>query len=216
MTRDIWLVRHASTSWTGTRWCGRSDPPLTPGGETEAAWLGRLLHAVVPGDVAMVSSPARRARSTARSIAAGLGSFGGPTVATDDDLQEVDFGLVDGLTFEDIEARWPKLAASLANGETSIDWPVGETADEVRERATRAWTRLAATTSLSTVLAVTHGGLIAVILRDVLGEPDPGSIHISPATAIRARRIDGFWIVDRALPAVARASEQPVRVMAPA
>ena len=33
------LVRHASTAWSGIRYCGRSDPPLDAAGESAAALL---------------------------------------------------------------------------------------------------------------------------------------------------------------------------------
>jgi broad specificity phosphatase PhoE len=192
---DIWLVRHAATAWTGIRWCGRSDPALTAAGEADAIRLSGDLRTSIGPEAGIVSSPARRAIATASAIAAITGREPGTTIAVDEDLLEVDFGRVDGCTFEEIEARFPALSARLAGGETAIDWPDGETAAEVRARATRAWTRLASIGAASTVVAVTHGGLIATILREVLDGHDRPADYPPPATATRLENSDGRWLI---------------------
>src|SRR5260221_663027 len=68
MIDRIWLVRHASTDWSGKRWCGRTDLPLSAEGMAEAEELAIWLAARLPADVVVVSSPARRARDTAEPI----------------------------------------------------------------------------------------------------------------------------------------------------
>jgi broad specificity phosphatase PhoE len=184
---DIWLVRHAATSWTGTRWSGRSDPPLTPSGEADAASLAALLAPILAPRTVILSSPARRALATARAIADAFEIPENPGVIADADLQEVDFGRVDGLTFDEVEARYPRLARRLAGGETDIDWPGGETSVDVRARTQRAWATLAAAAERSTVVAVTHGGLISRVLRDLLGSSGAPAPHLAPASAIRVQ-----------------------------
>jgi broad specificity phosphatase PhoE len=193
----IWLVRHAPTSWTGKQWCGRSDPPLTADGEADAVRLGaRLRSYLEPGDI-MVSSPARRALATATSL---VGRAARPIVI-EAALAEIDFGEADGLTFEEIESRYPAVARRLAAGQTNIDWPAGEAAADVRARAARAWEKLVAMTPRRTVVAVTHGGLTAVILREVLGEDDQTATFREPATAINLEQAHGSWRVNRQLSA---------------
>jgi broad specificity phosphatase PhoE len=182
---EIWLVRHAATSWTGTRWSGRSDPPLTPAGAADAAALAAQLAPTLALRVSILSSPSHRALATAQAIADAWERSTKPGIVVDADLHEVDFGRVDGLTYDEVEARFPRLAVRLAAGETEVDWPGGETIDDVRARTRRAWATLASTAVHSNVVAVTHGGLISRILRDVLpdhAEPVP---HSAPASAIR-------------------------------
>ena len=64
MTDRVWLVRHASTDWSGKRWCGRTDLRLSAEGAVEAEALAIKLAAELPANVVIVSSPARRARDT--------------------------------------------------------------------------------------------------------------------------------------------------------
>ena len=175
----IWLVRHAATAWTGGRWCGRSDPPLTPAGVAEAVGLGASLKLLLGPHAAFRSSPALRALATAHALAPGL------PVVLDSDLHEVDFGEVDGLTFDELEGRYPHLANRIAGGDLTIDWPGGETASEVRWRATRAWNTLRSASADSTVVAVTHGGLIRAILAEVVAGRHRAADLLEPATAIR-------------------------------
>ena len=73
---EIVLVRHAATEWSGSRYCGASDPPLSDAGRSDAA---RLATALAPGlapDTRIVTSPSRRADATAAAIADAAGLRG--------------------------------------------------------------------------------------------------------------------------------------------
>jgi broad specificity phosphatase PhoE len=192
---SIWLVRHAPTAWTGSRWCGRSDPPLTPAGRADAVGLGLCLRPLVGPHAVYLSSPALRAMATAEVLACGM------PIAVDGELGEVDFGEVEGMTFDELVRTHPRLAHRIAAGETRIDWPGGESASQVRARAERVWRRLATVASRSTVVAVTHGGLIRAILGESLAERAPGVTHLRPATAIRLDQTDAAWRIGSRIPA---------------
>jgi probable phosphoglycerate mutase len=157
---SVWLVRHASTEWTGRRWCGRSDPPLTPEGLAEATLLAAELAAVVPSAATIVASPLRRSLTTADAIAAALGA----TVRVVPELIEVDFGTADGMTWEELEIADPRLAASILGG-TDPDWPGGESAVQVADRATAAALRIRHLARSGAVVVVSHGGLLAALAR---------------------------------------------------
>src|SRR4051812_7747117 len=75
VTMEIVLVRHASTSWSGRRYCGRSGPPLSAVGEAEAADLAERLAPDLTPATRIVSSPSRRAVATGRAIAAAAGGL---------------------------------------------------------------------------------------------------------------------------------------------
>jgi broad specificity phosphatase PhoE len=196
MTDRIWLVRHASTDWSGVRWCGRTDLPLSAAGVAETGPLARRLAAELRVEIALVSSPARRARETAEPIArmmrvradAGVGVG----IDIDEGLQEVDFGRAEGLTLADIERRLPKLVAALAEGASDVDWPEGETADGVRRRVGAAWRRLAERDR--PVVAVCHGGVIRAVLAGLGLDVGPRR-SIAPASVVALRQTGGVWSV---------------------
>ena len=198
MTDRVLLVRHASTEWSGERWCGLTDVSLSRAGVTEARSLASRLAAELPAEVALVSSPARRARETAEPIGRALGLRadvdGAIAVDIDDELQEVDFGRAEGCTWADIERRLPNLAAALAAGTLEVDWPGGETAAAVRRRVGAAWQRLAGRDR--PVVAVSHGGVIRAVLAGLALGPGPGqSWSVAPASTLELRRTDGVWAV---------------------
>lgn len=198
MTDRVWLVRHASTVWSGERWCGRKDLPLSAAGVAEAGRLASQLAAVLPSGVVLVSSPARRARQTAERIALTLRGRAdaerGADVDIDDGLQEVDVGRAEGFTWADVERRWPGLAAALAAEASDVDWPDGETAAAVRQRVGAAWQRLAGRDR--PVVAVCHGGVIRALLGGLgLGEGPGQSWSLAPASTLELRRTGEVWAV---------------------
>ena len=189
--RPIWLVRHAPTTWTGRRWCGRSDPELSVAGRAEAARIAAEVAATlaaeaespaglaVPAAHAIIlTSPLRRAVRTAELIADALGA----PLELEPTLVEVDFGVADGLTWAELDARQPALAEAVLAGR-DVDWPGGETAADVRRRSRRAAEGLLDRARTRTVFAVSHGGLLRG-LAPLLGA-DPGSAVLDPATALR-------------------------------
>lgn len=155
----IILVRHVATAWTGSRYCGRSDPPLDAAGVAALQRLaGDLATTLAPG-TRIVTSPLRRAYATATAIANAVGI---DDITIDDRWREADFGIAEGLTFEELEHLAPDLARRLADGETAIDWPEGESAAEVAERVTAAWREVVQAGEESVV--VSHAGPLRVAI----------------------------------------------------
>jgi broad specificity phosphatase PhoE len=81
---------------------------------------------------------------------------------------EVNFGSVEGLTFEEAVLAWPEVANRLAAGDLEIDWPRGETWPALRERIAAALDDVRA--RAAPVLVVGHGIAIRVALT-MLGGP---------------------------------------------
>lgn len=157
------LVRHAQSEWNALgRWQGWSDPALSELGRTQA-------RAAVPAlgrFDAVVTSDLRRARDTAAILAGALGL--GP-VAVEPRLRERDVGEWAGLTRDQIEQRWP----GALDQEGGPRPPGGESPPEVLSRVRRALDDLAAAYVDSSVLVVTHGGVIRGIERHLGMEPAP-------------------------------------------
>ncbi len=188
---EIILVRHAATPWSGVRYCGISDPPLSPTGLADARRLAVSLSRDLPADVRVVSSPSRRAVATATAIveAAHL-----PGVELDARWREADVGIAEGRTFDELSAIAPDVAAALARGDLEIDWPGGETHSSLAARVADAWADLVAVGRPAVV--VTHAGPFMharalgedrPISRDDLVEPAAtGRVLVSEGSAREA------------------------------
>ncbi len=176
----IILVRHAATAWAGSRYCGRSDPPLDAAGESAAQRLaGELASTMAPG-TRIVTSPLLRAHATATAIA---GAAGIEDITIDARWRETDFGIAEGLTFEELASAAPDLARRLAEGDTEIDWPDGERAADLARRVADAWSDLL--TAVGEVLVVSHAGPLRIALGLATSRP-PGSMDLpAPGAVIR-------------------------------
>jgi broad specificity phosphatase PhoE len=177
---EVVFVRHAQTSWSGRRYCGRSDPPLDAAGRRAAAALAAALAPTLGPDVLIVSSPARRAHQTAAAIA---------TTARIDHIEiderwcEADFGTAEGHTFDELVTLEPGLADALARGDSHVDWPGGESAEGFAARIEAAWTALVARARPAVV--VSHAGALRQAIA-LAGPLPTGAIELlQPATAVR-------------------------------
>jgi broad specificity phosphatase PhoE len=179
---ELLLVRHASTAWSGRRYCGRSDAPLSAAGRAEAAALAaRLASSLAPG-TRLISSPSRRALATAEPISA---AGGGLPIELDQRWQETDFGLAEGRTFEELVVIAPETAAVILAGATDIDWPGGETSGSLAARIAEAWNELL--TAGRSAVVVTHAGPILHALA-LAGERTPDMSELpGPASLTRVK-----------------------------
>jgi broad specificity phosphatase PhoE len=174
------LVRHAATDWSGRRYCGVSDPPLSAAGRSAAARLARDLGPQLGPDVRIVTSPSRRALATAAAIAAAIG---GRPPEVDDRWREADVGVAEGRTFEELTAIAPDLADDLARGSLAIDWPGGETSASLADRVAAAWRDLV--TAGQAAVVVSHAGPLMHALAIAADRPIRADDLVAPAVAVR-------------------------------
>jgi len=167
---SLLLLRHGET-WHSPqrRFSGRGDLPLTELGaaQSEAAARRVATLAAAGRDVAAVlSSPLRRARTTAEAVA---GALGVPPLV-DDDLAETDFGDWEGLTFAEVRERFPgELAAWLDSPDVAP--PRGESFAATATRVRRARDRLLAAHPGRTVAVVSHVTPIKTLICLALRAP---------------------------------------------
>lgn len=159
--RRILVVRHGESTWNAVRrWQGQADPPLSERGEKQA----RRAVIAAPGHATfdlVVTSTLERARRTGELIAAGLGIELGPAVAG---LAERHAGEWQGLTRIEIEESYPGF---LESGRR----PPGYEPDEsVVHRSGAALRGLASDHPESSILVVSHGGVVHALERDALGD----------------------------------------------
>ena len=181
------LVRHADTEPSARGRCyGSLDVGLSEHGRSQCATLA---EALAPESVdAVLASPRIRAVETGNAIAAphALG------VRVDADLRELDFGELEGRTYEEIAASMPELYSEWMSNPTGVRFPGGENYAELEARALRAVASARAEFD-GTVVAVTHGGVVRAVLSDVLGVPADRifRIAVAPASLSVVEWIDG-------------------------
>ncbi|MFG3382483.1 bifunctional RNase H/acid phosphatase [Streptomyces sp. NPDC047999] len=163
------LLRHGETALTPQKrfsGSGGGDPELSEAGRRQAEAAAAALAA--RGTVqAVVSSPLRRCRETAGTVAARLGL----PVEVDEGLRETDFGAWEGLTFAEVRERHPQdLDAWLASTKAAPTGG-GESFAAVARRVAAARDRLLAAHQGRTVLLVTHVTPIKTLARLALGAP---------------------------------------------
>ncbi|MFD3543080.1 bifunctional RNase H/acid phosphatase [Streptomyces sp. NPDC058662] len=163
------LLRHGETALTPQKrfsGSGGSDPELSPAGLRQAAAAAEALAA--RGDVrAVVSSPLRRCRETARAVADRLGL----PVTVDEGLREVDFGAWEGLTFAEVRERFPDDLQAWLDSPEAAPTGGGESFATATRRIAAARDRLAAAHAGRTVLLVTHVTPVKILVRLALGAP---------------------------------------------
>jgi probable phosphoglycerate mutase len=162
MSAEVYLARHGETAWSITgQHTGRTDIPLTAGGERNALSLHQRLEGVVFAKVLV--SPRLRARRTCE-----LAGFG-DRAEVEPDLQEWDYGEYEGRRTADIRQERP-------------DWylfrdgcPGGESVEAIGGRADRVVAHLRALNG--NVLIFSHGHILRVLAARWLGLP-PGDARL--------------------------------------
>jgi broad specificity phosphatase PhoE len=164
MTKII-LVRHGHVEGISpARFRGRVDLRLTAEGQRQAEAAARRIRATWrPAGV--LTSPLSRSRATAEAIAIPLGLTPGPL----DGLIDIDYGQWQGLTPDEVRARWPGL---LETWYRAPDWaaiPGGETLQDVLVRALSVLRDVVDRHPTDTVVLVAHDSVNRVILLHALG-----------------------------------------------
>lgn len=155
---QLLLIRHALPL--------RSEPGQGPNPELSEAGVEqtqRLPQALTRFPIArVVSSPQRRAVQTAQPVADALGL----SVEVDDRFAEYDRDMAAYVPIEQIRAEHPEEWARMANGHL----PSGVDEAEFQARIRAAVNDVAATADDEDTVAVfSHGGVINVLLHQILG-----------------------------------------------
>ena len=178
MTTHLYLVRHGETDWNKQRRIqGSTDIPLNETGRAQAAATAELL-ARRPVD-AVVASPLSRAFETGSVIAERLGLS---VPATYEGLQERSYGEAEGLTDDEVAARYPH-----------DDIPGRESRSALLARATQTLGEIAVRFDAGVVVVATHGAVI----RSVVNAAAPGTAD-RHRTPIRNGSVHSFrWDPER-------------------
>lgn len=158
------LCRHAEVdARMRGRICGSLDPGLSASGRRGAAALASALAQLEP--TAVYSSTRRRAVETAAAVAAGARL----EVVALPELGEIDFGALEGLTYDEAATRYPDAYRAWMEEPARVRFPGGESYADVRARTERALGRILGRHEGETVAVVAHGGVVRVALAGFLG-----------------------------------------------
>lgn len=163
----LYLVRHGETDGNiKKRYQGSTDVPLNENGLVQAHMLSDYLKDTP--FTAIYSSPLCRAKVTADLIAAPHHL----DVQTCEDLKEINFGVWEGHTYDEITTLWPGEMEAFYNSDGTLAAREGESFAHVRDRMTQAVHKLMANhKDGDTVLVVSHGASLRSLLFGLLDLP---------------------------------------------
>jgi probable phosphoglycerate mutase len=156
----VLLVRHGETDWNVlTRLQGHTDIPLNAAGRRQAdrlrlALQGEALDAVYSSDLA-------RAWDTARAVSEATDA----PLQAEPALRERAFGAFEGLTYEELETRWPEPARRWRVRDPDFAPEGGESLVTFHARCLGAAERLASAHPGGSIALAAHGGVLDSLYR---------------------------------------------------
>ncbi len=164
--RSIWLTRHGESAWNAVGRIG-GDAPLTPRGEAYAEALGSWLPTQVDAPDVWTSTLKRTVATAAR--------LPWPSRALRV-LDEIDAGRCDGLTYAQIESRWPDEFASRKADKLRYRYPLGESYEDVIARLDPVILELERMRRPAVVVA--HQAVLRGLIAYFTGRPAADSPHL--------------------------------------
>jgi len=158
------LVRHGNTESGSTlRYWGQSDVKLSALGLRQAERLSdRLAKEKID---AIYTSHLRRAWTTTEIIA----TRHQLDIVNCTELNEVNFGKIEGLTFDEVSQLYPEVAKLWVSQSLCLEFPDGENFDRFNSRVSKFLSRLDKHATEETVLIVAHAGPLRLLVCHLLG-----------------------------------------------
>ena len=165
MPTRLILIRHGETAWNRQkRYCGSVDIGLNGTGRRQAKRLKRRLKGEKIEKV--YSSGRLRALQTARII------FAEKNVETLPGLNEMHFGVLEGLTHAEASENHPFIYSRWLKDPFEVRIPGGEELNKFKRRVTAAIGKTVKANSGRTIALVCHGGSIGIYLSYILKSKD--------------------------------------------
>lgn len=203
MNLRLTLLRHGETDWNRTgRYQGCIDIPLSARGRAQAASAARALSG--SSLRAVYTSPLARARETADAIARPHGLV----VRTAETLNEICHGAWEGLTVEDVRARFPDLYRRWQETPEAVTMPDGESLAQVEERVRGELRRLQSLHAGETICLVSHDVPVRLLVLGALGLPPERLWSVGlAATGLTEIEYDREWATLRRMNSVGHLGE---------
>ena len=162
----VYLVRHGQVADGHTdRYHGNNDIGLSPAGEQQLTDLASYLKSVP--FTAVYATPLKRTQDGATRLCKGRDIE--PRVIPE--FREIHFGVWEGLTFTEINKRYPDELAARIRDIENFRIPEGESLQQVRDRVIPRLKTLVAQHPAQSLALVAHAGVNRVILCDALSLP---------------------------------------------
>lgn len=161
------MVRHGETDWNiEGRAQGQTDTPLNEKGHSQAKMVASRLDGVE--FAAAYASDLTRVMETAKPIVEGRSL----DVQAMPALREKRYGMLEGMSFKEVEAQHPEIFKRLFEENMDFAPPEGESDSDVFERVSVATDALkSAHDGDSNVLIVGHGGSLRAMMVSILDMP---------------------------------------------
>jgi ribonuclease H / adenosylcobalamin/alpha-ribazole phosphatase len=185
-TADVVLLRHGDTRLSPERrfsGVGSADPPLSAAGLDQARRAARSALLRGRAFTEVLTSPLTRCQQTARIVAEALGI----SVVVDRDLREMDFGLWEEMTFDEVQDRYPVDLERWKQSAMSPPTGSSETLAAVVDRMGTVAARFASRYAGASVLAVTHITPVKALVAHALGAPPTALFHMELSSACFSR-----------------------------
>lgn len=163
---DIYIIRHGETNWNVEGIIqGQSNSSLTEKGIEQAKLTAEKLK-TVPFK-AIYSSDLERAMNTAEIICE---HHKNSTIVKDERLRERKFGDLEGIGHEDFKTRHPEIYANFRSNDPAYRIPGGESRNDLAKRSIDFFNDIISQhADDDTILAVTHGGVVNMFVRYIIG-----------------------------------------------
>lgn len=170
----IYIIRHGETDANvAGRFEGQGgDSPLNGSGHLQAKSLAARFDDM--GISAIYASTLHRAKQTAEYTATRQAC----PLVIDAAINEIDIGVWEGLTLEEISIEFPELYRQWSEDYTSVYVPGSETMTELSDRSLGFIRDISDKHKGETVIIFTHGGPIKCILGSVLAMPLDQCMHL--------------------------------------
>jgi ribonuclease H / adenosylcobalamin/alpha-ribazole phosphatase len=183
---DVVLLRHGDTRLSPERrfsGVGIGDPPLSAAGRDQAQRAAGSALLRGRAFTAVLTSPMTRCQETARVVADALGV----SIVVDPDLREMDFGLWEGMTFDEVQDRYPEDLRRWTQSAWAPPTGSSETFTAVLDRMAAVAERFAFRYAGASILAVTHITPIKALVADALGAPPSALFRMELSSACFSR-----------------------------
>lgn len=161
--RKIYLVRHGETDANvEKKYCGQTDVDLNHKGLRDAASIAKVLKNTTFDSI--VSSDLKRTLKTAELINA----YHHLEIELIPEFREINFGKFENLTFEEIGLQYPEEKEKMIKEKINYNFLEGESLKALHKRVVGAFNKLLKEKENEDLLIVSHGGVIRMILTEIL------------------------------------------------
>lgn len=175
MFKEIILIRHGETDWNSLgKYCSFTDIPLNEKGKFQATRLsGKLCGR---GIRRVYSSDMKRTRESAKL------ALKDPVIEELPALREMNFGIFEGLRYEEIMDRYPAVYKRWIADPFGNIIPCGEDLQGLTKRVRKALGQILSLGKEKTIAVFTHAGPIKAIVQNILDSEDIWSLRPEPAS----------------------------------